>query len=222
MTGHTELQGQNTTNFDIKSFPESILYQRPASASQDALNDHNRRSLPLPTIRHSVQPIVQGAKPHQLPKVGQRSPEHQIAPFSNPLKKTIEPSLFERHLENAKTCANASHYTAAQTACQEALKLQPFAIQPYYILAHIAEEINELEAAKGFLKKIIYLDPNAVLAYLELASLYEREGNLERAKKTRNAAGVLLESLPLDFQIDAQHQVTVHDLKKHLEQVQNF
>jgi hypothetical protein len=38
-----------------------------------------------------------------------------------------------------------------------ALKVNPLAEEPLYLLAHIADERGDINAAKSFLKKIIYL-----------------------------------------------------------------
>ena len=102
----------------------------------------------------------------------------------------------------ARAYANSAAYTKAMDYCKQALAVNPCAIAPHYLLAHIAEEQQDIEGAKIFLKRIIYLSPTSISAYLELGSLYESEGNITRARKMRVVAVELLRQIPAHTPIE--------------------
>jgi Tfp pilus assembly protein PilF len=115
--------------------------------------------------------------------------------------RLVEPLLrdgktdFAAHCLAAQAQANAGHYDVAQQHCQAAAVLQPFEALPLHIMARIAEERGDREAAKNLLKKVLYLAPSLVVPYLELSAIYEHEGDMMRARKMRDTALELLEPL---------------------------
>jgi tetratricopeptide (TPR) repeat protein len=102
---------------------------------------------------------------------------------------------FAAHCLAAQAQANGGHYDVAQQHCQAAAALQPFEALPLHIMARIAEERGDREAAKNLLKKVLYLAPSLVVPYLELSAIYEHEGDMMRARKMRETALELLEPL---------------------------
>lgn len=87
----------------------------------------------------------------------------------------------------------------------------------YYLLAQIAEDQNELEITKNYLRKIIYLDSNFVKAYLDLATIYEREKQPEKTQKMQSHALDILAKLPPDTVLDIHSGTTVAQWKEHLQ-----
>lgn len=116
----------------------------------------------------------------------------------------------------AQIYANQGQYAAARAYCEQAMRSHPFACEPIYVLAHIAEDTDQIEEAKRLWQRMIYLEPNAVLAYLNLATLYEHEQNLERADKLRRSALRLLAQLSPETYVDPHQQMTVEDLRQQL------
>lgn len=105
----------------------------------------------------------------------------------------------------------------ATQACHSALELDPLAVNPLYLLAHIAAEQGDLQSAKKLLKRIIYLVPTAVYAYFELGALYKQEGNSEKAQKTWRLTLDLLNQLPHDATVEGQNGLTVTELQNCVE-----
>ncbi|MEB3230276.1 MAG: CheR family methyltransferase, partial [Leptolyngbyaceae bacterium] len=120
---------------------------------------------------------------------------------------------FMEIMQRAKQDANQGNYVQARHGCQEAIALQPFAVEPCYLLASIAEESNDLDGAKVFLKRVIYLDEMAIPAYLELAALYDRTGEGDRATKTRRSVVRILAKLPPHRALAACDNMTVTELQ---------
>lgn len=90
--------------------------------------------------------------------------------------------------------------------------LDPFALEPYYLLAAIAEEQGDRDGAKLFLKRVIYLDPEAVAAYLELSLIYGQEGDEGRSQKMKQLALEFLQRLPPETPVVNHEPLTAQDL----------
>jgi chemotaxis protein methyltransferase CheR len=118
----------------------------------------------------------------------------------------------------AQSYANLGLYDKAIDYCEQAIALDSLCTDIYYLLAHIAEEKNQIDQAKKYLKRIIYLDQGAIAAYLDLSALYQTEGDTPRAKKMFGIAIELLQALPLNNVIRHRKNIKVADL---LQQISN-
>jgi chemotaxis protein methyltransferase CheR len=182
ITGHAELQGIPLGDFRVRSFPASVVYQRPAA-------------LPAAGKLAPTQAVLPSASRPSLRQSASRA-TRPVTPAPSPSKPDGAQSTYAAALAEAQTLANIGSYAAAQKACEAAIAACPFAVEPCYLLANIAEETGDIEGAKVFLKRAIYLDPNTLPAYLELADLYDRTQDSARAVKTRRHALSLLSQLP--------------------------
>lgn len=202
ITGHTELQGIPLNGFQIRCFPESIIYQRPHTSPPPFTPPppHSPTHPPTTTLHPS---------PFTHPPT---HPSTHPSPIHPPTHPSI-PSPFTTALHRAKQCANQGDYDTARHACEEAIAAHPFAIEPCYVLASIAEETDDLDGAKVFLKRVIYLNEMAIPAYLELASLYDRTHEPERASKTRRNVLKLLEKLPPNQHVPMCDSITAEELR---------
>ena len=127
---------------------------------------------------------------------------------------------FEADYLLAQIYANLGCYSQAIEHCKRASKADAMSIFPNYLQAHIAEEQGDLETAKNFLKKTIYLCPSFVSAYLELGNIYSKEGKLNIAIKMYNSSCDILQKLPPNTPIEQQGKMTANqvliDVKKKL------
>lgn len=238
LTGHMELQGQTIEPFQIRSFPQSILYQRPASerslqlahietkAEQQTLkdieqNDYGRTIRSITRLDRSAIPsqtqplLLSNNHLDELEKLLSQKAYIKVIERAEQLCRQI-PNSFKVHYLRAEAYANLGDYSKANQACQDALQIDPLAIDPYYLLAQIAEVQGDLDGAKVFLKRIIYLAPTSVYAYFELGALYRREGNMKQAQKLWRSGLDLLQNLPGDQWIDSRSRLTVSDLKSRI------
>ncbi|MGB3265655.1 MAG: CheR family methyltransferase [Microcoleus sp.] len=119
---------------------------------------------------------------------------------------------FEADYLLAQIYANLGKYSQAIEHCKRASKVDAMSIFPYYLQAHIAEEQGDLETAKIFLKKIIYLCPSFVSAYLELGNIYNKEGQLNIAIKMYNSSCDILKKLPPNTRIEQQGKMTANQV----------
>lgn len=246
ITGHTELCGQNTNQFQVLSFPESIVYKqrhwsfRSATDQSIAVDLSSRQSSNRPSSlpkrikasslrpetrpsRQSLRRTTPPIKEQQDLNTALQEVEHLLQQEAYNKAILSAEKIFSAypHCDSAIKIAAHAHanigsYDQAKTLCQQVLKRHPMSIDMYYLLAQIAEEQNELDIAKTHLRKIIYLDSSFVRAYLDLASIYEREKQFEKTKKMQTHALVLLEKLPPDAILDTHMGTTVAEWKKHL------
>ena len=131
------------------------------------------------------------------------------------------PKESKPHQLMAQIYANMGDYNQAKNYCEQALKIDSFAVYPHYILSHIAEENGDREEAKRLLKKIIYLNPNFIPAYLELNYIYLQEKDLNHAEKTQQTILKILEKLNPHDKISEYDDLTVAELQAQLKIVNN-
>jgi len=117
----------------------------------------------------------------------------------------------------AQLYANLGKYERATFYCHQAIEINSASVEPFYLLVNIAEEQGDIEGAKIFLKRIIYLCPQEIPAYIELSSLYASEKNMLRAKKMKNIALELLKKLPADDIVEYKGGIKVNKLIEYLE-----
>ncbi|MBL1209222.1 CheR family methyltransferase [Geminocystis sp. GBBB08] len=134
----------------------------------------------------------------------------------NNTKKLIEqyPKNLLPYQMMAEIYANTGDYPQAQKYCQEALKIDSFAVFPHYILSHIADDQGDLQETKRLLKKIIYLEPNFFPAYIELANIYKLENELSYAEKMFKNLLNIINKLPDNQVISDLDNLTVAQLKE--------
>ncbi|MEB3288781.1 MAG: CheR family methyltransferase [Leptolyngbya sp.] len=276
ITGHTELYAQDTTQFHLISFPESIVYQKqmpwrsqgyptpsppPSVAASPAAVSSSAPSSPAAASprRGASPPAAHRPAPRSPSRTASRSasaarsqpdattarsrpwppanagPDPELESALEEAETLLKQEAYTRAIERteailktsphceaahsiaAHAYANLGRYDQAKRLCQKVLQRQPMNTDIYYLLAQIAEDENEVETAKEYLRKIIYLDHNFVKAYLDLATIYERERLPEKMQKMRNHALGLLAKLPPDTVLDAHSGTTAGQWKEHLQ-----
>lgn len=95
----------------------------------------------------------------------------------------------------AHAYANRGRYDEATRFSREAIAADALALDPHYLLGHIAEELGNLEEAKRAYRNVLYLAPASIAAYIHLADIHGREGMADRARTMRESALALLERM---------------------------
>ncbi|MFP4008531.1 MAG: CheR family methyltransferase [Spirulinaceae cyanobacterium] len=229
MTGHAELYNQNTSQFQTKIFPESVIYQRPQPRS--FLVQEIPPILPQSPLPRLEKPsLVTRSAPRQIDPtialIAQAQYLFTLKNYAVALDKAqqvlrLHPQNLEAHYLVAQIHANTGHYEQAVQSCHRVLSLDPFSVKAYTLLAQIAEEVGDREGTKNFLKKIIYLEPKSLFAYWELSYIYELEGHWQKAQKMYKATLALLEDLPLTQKVSDREPLTVGELKEKIKQKLN-
>ncbi|MBF0553078.1 MAG: tetratricopeptide repeat protein [Nitrospirae bacterium] len=126
------------------------------------------------------------------------------------------PRHYDAHVLLSRAYANTGDLKRASDVCTNAIGIDSLRPEPYYMLAHIAEEQGKTEQAVEMFKRVIYLDARCVPAYLELSAIYEHKGNPKRGIKLVAAAIKILEGLPADSDIEFYDDMTAGELLAHL------
>jgi chemotaxis protein methyltransferase CheR len=238
ITGHTELHGQDTNQFQVKTFSESMLYQRDVNLTLVHSNSvRPSSSVGTEKPRYSIPASSLSKK--SLYTTDDRSssvhPSSTIETLCNEINALMDrkayvyaihkakqlitqsPQHFQGHYLIAQIYANLGDHAQAMQACHQALQLDPLAVSPLYLLAHIAVEQGDIQAAKKLLKRIIYLVPTAVYAYFELGNLYQQEGNSRKAQTIWQSTLDLLKQLPPTTAVEGYRNLTAAELQNCVE-----
>lgn len=200
----------------------------PAQGNQGLPSNPSTTPYPLKSYA-SKPPVVRNLPPKNNQKSQELEHLFNQKDYTNIIKKSRiylqeNPKDFVTLLSMAKSYANLGQLDLAIQYANECLSVSAFAIDPYYLLAQIAEEKGELEQAKLYLKRIIYLEPKLISAYLDLGSLYAQQGNKIQARKFWNIALDLLQKHPQDAKITASEDYSNEELlmfiKKCLKELQ--
>lgn len=250
MTGHAEVHSHMMNEFQAKVFPESVVYQVKNVAGEELGKNENFGDIgSLLAAGNGLGKVLRSryfdgaqaskkvpALPSTLAaeKADRQTPQSLILEakkcFKNKayaeaidrakLALALQAHNFEADYLLAQIYANLGSYSQAIEHCNRASKADAMSVFPNYLQAHIAEEQGDLETAKSFLKKTIYLCPSFVSAYLELGNIYNKEGKLNIAIKMYNSSCDILQKLPPNTPIEQQGKMTANqvlmDVKKKL------
>lgn len=187
----------------------------PAPRTLPRSEAHKSQPRPCPPLKPSIEPPLENALQEAETLLKQEA-------YTRAIERAKEIFSAHPHCEGAykiaaQAYANMGGYDQAKQLCQQVLQRQPMNVEIYYLLAQIAEDQSELETAKNYLRKIIYLDHSFVNAYLDLTTIYEREQQPEKVKKMRSHALDLLSKLPPDTVLDAHSGTTAGQWRDHLQ-----
>lgn len=234
VTGHAELHDVPLGELQIRTFPQTVVYQRslapltprevrvPLALPATPATPVSFVPLPNPTPARSTPVIASSSQVTREARTSIQAGRHAAA--LQILKALLERE--PRHLEAlclaAQASANAGCLEEAEALCRQALVVSPFAPLPYHVLARISEERGDAQNAKNLLKKVIYLNPASVRSYLELSAIYLREGDPNRAAQMQRAAMSALETLGDNSALSSDEfavepPITVGELKRQLQ-----
>lgn len=192
IVGHTELHGQNLDQFQVKTFPESVLYQRRMDTEinvravaefesefvTEAASDNSPQfSFKSETLSNTVVPVkaereqVKTTKPEHLCLEGMQS-INQFGPILSPFSLLGEVvQLMERkaYLE--------AIYKARQVLAQE-----PQHLRAYCLIAEAYANLGDHLNAAQTCHQILQFAPFAVEPLYLLAQVAQEQGDLEAAK----------------------------------------
>lgn len=209
MTGHAEIRAREFPFLKSKVFPESVVYQKNA--------EFRMRNVELKPEVRIHKPEVRMPEP-TLPLVSFPQGRGEIAGKGH---GEIQSEIRTPHsaFEQARACADRGRYDEAVRYCKEAIKMDPFKTEPYFLLAQIARDMGNRREEKEMLKKVIYLKPSDAAGFLELAEIYDEDGDLSRALKMRNTALELLIKLPPESYVDPYEGMTARELVEYVEKM---
>jgi chemotaxis protein methyltransferase CheR len=214
VVGHSEPSLYTYRRFQVRNFPDTILYQRtgqPTTLPLDwgltpAGRDWQSVSVPsaTPVCLPSKMQVTAGLFPALL----------SIPEGPDPIERARE-LLEYGHSEEARDVllkligtrsrhapalallgqayANLGEWSEAERWCRQAARLDNLLLDAYYTLALVLQHQSRLAEAIDAMKKVVYIDRNHVLSHFGLADLYHSNGQLPQAYKSLDNARRLLE-----------------------------
>jgi chemotaxis protein methyltransferase CheR len=236
LTGHAELANHDPAPLVPRAFAESVAYQK----CQAQLKTSSPRPF-IDLASHAPKPsAVATSAPAFPPAIALRRVPLISLPETAAASNLPAPPLARSGAGDASSSGSSpqpssgiSAATLCQRArgsadlgrhdeaigfCREAIALDSTYDDAYFIWAQVESERGQREEAKSLFKKVIYLAPARYDAHLEMAGLYDIENDGVRARRERQAALELLQSLPPAEMSVTHPGVSVQELRHHLHQ----
>ncbi|HEY9887573.1 MAG TPA: CheR family methyltransferase, partial [Candidatus Obscuribacterales bacterium] len=186
ITGHTELQGQDTHQFHLKVFPESLVYQRRAEPLGVAYQPAAARS---PAVAQGAW-LTGVALPSQRPAASGTSGSPTVAlpsPPAPPAPTPPEPAAPPDAIAIALAAAQASLVQKAYlSAIQEAEAIcaaVPDHFEAQLILAKAHANRGNHDQAAKICQQALRLQPLSLELHYLAAQIAEERGDLDGAKE---------------------------------------
>jgi chemotaxis protein methyltransferase CheR len=234
VVGHSELSLNVYRRFQVRNFPDTVLYQRGGDAPAQSVEWHWPPSLtetvapPVTTTSMTTASVTASPIPAELPPTA--LPVTVVPPLEQ-ARELVEfgrseearnllltltkspPVSIDVYILLGQTCANLGDLDAAERWCREALRRNKLALEAYYTLALVLQHQARLPEAIEALKKVVYIDRNDVLGHFSLARLYCQNGQAPAALKSLDNARRLLETQDGDTVVARSGGVTVKRLR---------
>ncbi|MFW6358254.1 MAG: CheR family methyltransferase [Chroococcales cyanobacterium] len=195
LTGHAELQGQDTRKFQVKVFPESLIYQRPETPQkhsvrspkkQETSNLNNllidKNTVPPPPHLSFTPSLVQPVQPITLPNPISNSELIKDRKLSPTTSQSGSPKRVVNLMAEIQQLFKGKQYTKALEKGQELLHLDPNHFDASYVVAQIYANLGKYQKAKDYCQKAIAINPFSSYPYYVLANIAEEQGNLQETK----------------------------------------
>jgi chemotaxis protein methyltransferase CheR len=203
MTGHTELHGQNLGQFQVKTFPESVLYQRQTQYSQAVLlHPHVMRPPGLLTmgVAKTQSPTESGnlegnvefrltesislsnnvSESLSLPALAATSDKDSNLTHPD---SSIEPSqLATIAVSDVVALLHNKAYTQAIEIAKQLIAQSPQCFQVYCLMAEAYANSGEYTNAMQACQQALQLNPFAVEPVYLLAQISQEQGDFEEAR----------------------------------------
>lgn len=216
LMGAAEFYPQTHQVFEVRVFPESLVYQRPLP--QQAPPPKEWTSPPKPEF--PLLPSRESPRPARVqPRIEQpsdkRKPTVEKKKEKEPVDEAVEliangemdkalvllAHLAEKRPEDARVCfllgqiaADRHHLPEACLWLSRTLALDPLHLWAHYLLALLWLHEGRIDEALQSIKKAVYIDPNFALGHFYLGRIYKEQGQLEKARINFAAVKSLLGS----------------------------
>jgi len=217
LVGHAEPSISLFSRFVTHTFPNAIVYQKPAAAPgglfEPQVETPPRVVVPRRGASHARRP---GVAP-DVPRVMERPHGPARRSVSAPAAKSVEPSAggagdLQAQYQAAKRLADQSQLEPAHRSLLALLQKAPLFAPAYYLQGLILQELGDAEGALAALRRCVYVDAGFVMGHLALANLYAFAGQADRARRHRENIVRLLAGAPTGDPIPEGDGMTVGDL----------
>ncbi|MDY6804645.1 MAG: CheR family methyltransferase [Cyanobacteriota bacterium] len=198
MTAHAELHGQNMDRFQVKIFPESLVYQKSLDRGEEK-NITNKWLKDNKNYKVREEDKLRNSSKNKSSNIvlsnsaidgGIISSEN--APIATKKQGLIIPRIVGKEaspnvapdslLAEAETLFQNKKYILAIEKAKKAIESAPKNYDAYCLIAKVYANLGEYERAELFCKKALEVEPFSVAPYYLLTHIAEEKGEKERAK----------------------------------------
>ncbi|MEO0803129.1 MAG: CheR family methyltransferase [Cyanobacteria bacterium J06642_2] len=193
IAGHAELQGQNLTQFIVRSLPGSVVYQKKTektmlsamTVSTATLPAHPPQEFP----RASMQVLRSSSSSSSF--TSQFTQQYNDSATELPSGKTptvrqssaVRGLAVAEELERAIALFQREDYDAARAIAEELVRSQPRQFNAYILLARIHANRGDAAVAVQHCQQALEIAPRSIEALYLLARIAEEKGDIAQAKK---------------------------------------
>jgi len=191
LTGHAELYGQNLSKYQVKIFPDSIIYQRKSNnleeidSQLDLLVQRQPISLQTlpqqPSLKQSFN--SQGIVKYNHKKILTEKQSKPPRINQKIVKESQTDETVEKLAQEAEKLVQQKAYDLAINKLEQLLKQQPRNFQAYRLMCQIYANRGKYEEACQYCKQALAIDSLAVTPHYLLAQMAEEQGNIDQAKQ---------------------------------------
>jgi len=227
LAGAAEYFPQAYQDFEVRVFPESLVYQKPS------LQKRILRPGPVLSLLPAWQPVQPAASRARKPVPESKKPAPEKRAESHPLDQALDlinrgetdkalvllAGWAEKSPDDTRVCyllgkisADRHHFPEAYHWLSRALQLDPLHLWSQYLLGLLWMEEGKTDEALQAFKKTVYIDPSLALGHFYLGRIYKERGQLEKARKSFAAVKSLLDPAPPSEVLRGTEGITTQQL----------
>jgi chemotaxis protein methyltransferase CheR len=180
LTGHTELYGQDVSQFQVLSFPESVVYKQRPKSLQPLLEVPPK---PIQPHRYQSKRLLVGAAKRQVSRPQRSSRLIQMPFIEKPSFQTNLQNNWQSDLEKTERLLRQEAYVSAIASAEKIFAADPQCDAAVKIAAHAYANIGSYDQAKSLCQRVLKSQPLNVDMYYLLAQIAEEQNELDITKE---------------------------------------
>ena len=224
LTGAAEYFPKTYQDFEVRAFPETVIYQKPSSQKKPStLKSASALSSLWPVRQSPTPPTAQEKTDHASAEKGERDPVDEVLDLisqGEPDKALVLlADLAEKNPKDSRVtfllgqiAADRHHLSEAFHWLSQTLALDPLHLHAYYLLGLLWIEEGKIDEALQSFKKTVYIDPNFTLGHFYIGRIHKEQGQIKEARKSLALVKSLLGSTHLSDPLAGAEGMTAQQL----------
>lgn len=224
LTGAAEYSPKTYQDFEVRVFPQTVIFQKPSFQKKPARPKSPSPLLPLWPVPQSPKPTAaQGETDHASAEKGERHPVDEALGLisQGELDKALVllADLAEKNPKDSRVCfllgqiaADRHHLSEAFHWLSQTLALDPLHRHAYYLLGLLWIEEGKTDEALQSFQKTVYIDPNFALGHFYIGRIYKEQGQIKKARQSLALVKSLLGSTHLSDPLAGAEGMTAQQL----------
>ncbi len=224
LTGTAEYSPKTYQDFEVRVFPETVIFQKPSSQKKPARPKSPFPLLPLrPVPQSPTPPTAQRENNHASAEKDERHPVDEALDLisQGELDKALVllADLAEKNPKDSRICfllgqiaADRHHLSEAFHWLSQTLALDPLHLHAYFLLGLLWIEEGKIDEALQSFKKTVYIDPNFVLGHFYIGRIHKEQGQIKKARQSLALVKSLLGSTHLSDPLAIAEGMTAQQL----------